>query len=361
MNMPSFRRLLGVALPALLVACSSDKASGPTTPSFLLGTSTNHQIGIVVNSTGRALTLFQLGSPTTQRTIALGSSSAITPVGVSIRGHLAVVPLGDAASVALVDFDQMAITRFYLFASGNTTGQAFADDTTILAANTGNGYVGRVTTTQTSDSITQTVAVAPAPTDIEVTGGRAFVLSANLDVNSNPLGNGVVTAINPQTLAVLGTVTTSGTNTSAGAVGPDGYLYVLNTGNYSTPGTMDVINPSTLAIVNTITNANMVGPGAIQFDSTAGLAFISGYYFGTLIYNVASQTFVPATPICVLAAGSCVGVFDARADASGNVYQDTFGTSSNGGEVYVFKAGSYTLQDSVSVGQGPTALRIETF
>jgi hypothetical protein len=359
--MTATRRLLLVALTAFVAACSSDKVSGPSVPSFLQGTSSNHQIGIVVNSTGRALTLFQLGSPTTQRTIALGSSSAITPVGMTIRGHLAAVPLGDASSVALVDLYQMAITRYYLFASGNTTGQAFADDTTILVANTSNNYVGRVTTAQTSDSITDTVAVAPAPTDIEVTAGRAFVISGNLDVNSNPLGNGVVTAINPQTLAVLGTVTTSGTNSSAGAVGPDGNVYVLNTGNYSTPGTMDIINPTTLQIVNTITNSQMIGPGAIQFDSTAGLAFITGYYFGTLVYSVASQSFVPATPICVLAAGTCAGAFDARADASNNLYQVTFGTVSNGGEVYMFSAGSYILQDSVAVGQGPTTLRIETF
>jgi hypothetical protein len=359
--MISSRRLLLIAIPALVAACSSDKVSGPSVPSFLQGTSNNHQIGIVVNSTGRALTLFQLGSPTTQRTIALGSSSAITPVGMSIRGHLAAVPLGDASSVALVDLYQMAITRYYLFASGNTTGQAFADDTTILTANTTNGVVGRVTTTQTSDSVTQTVVVAPAPTDIEVTAGRAFVISANLDVNSNPLGNGIVTAINPQTLAVLDTVITSSTNSSAGAIGPDGNLYVLNTGNYSTPGTMDIINPTTLQIVNTITNAQMIGPGAIQFDSSAGLAFITGYFFGTLVYNVASQTFAPATPICVLAAGTCAGAFDARADASNNLYQVTFGTVSNGGQVYMFSASSYTLQDSVSVGQGPTTLRIETF
>lgn len=350
--------LLGVL--AILAACGSDTTSGPKTPTFLRGTSSNPQIGIVVNSTGRALTLFQLGSPTTQRTIALGSSSAITPVGISIRGHLAAVPLGDASSVALVDFDAMSIARFFLFASGNATGQAFVDDTTILAANTSNNYVGRFTTTQSSDSITQMVTVAPAPTDIEVTGGRAFVISANLDVNSSPLGNGIVTAINPQTLAVIDTVSTSGTNSSAGAIGPDGNLYVLNTGDYSTPGTMDIINPTTLAIIKTISNAG-VGPGAIQFDSTAGLAFISGFFFGTLVYNVASQTFVPATAVCVLASGSCVGAFDARADASGNLYQVFFGTTSLSPYVYVFKASTYALQDSIPAGQGPTALRIATF
>src|SRR5262249_40093111 len=88
----------------LLIAVASscgNAATGPSGPiGFLAGTASNHEIGIVVNSTGKALTMFQLGSPTTQQQIPLGASSTVTPVGFSLRNRTAAVPLGNAASVA---------------------------------------------------------------------------------------------------------------------------------------------------------------------------------------------------------------------------------------------------------------------
>jgi YVTN family beta-propeller protein len=354
--------LAGLGAVALLAACHSDKVTGGTTVTpFLQGTAGNHQIGIVVNSTGRSLTLFQLGAPTVQRQIPLGSSNAITPVGLSVNGTTAAVPLGDAASVALVDLNTLAITRYLLFPGGNTTGQAFVDDTTVLAANPTTGVVGEFTAHQASDTITNTVAVAPSPTDIEVAGNSAFIISGNLDTAYNPIGNGIVTKINARTLAVLDTVSTTGTNSSAGAIGSDGHLYVVNTGDYVASGTVTVIDTGTLAVLSTISNVG-VGPGAIALDST-GLAYISSFYGGTVIWNTATQTYVKSSsaPLCVLSAGACLGAFDAKPDAAGDVYQVFFGTTSLTPYVYVFAHGTYTLTDSIAVGQGPTAIRIATF
>src|SRR5258705_12137748 len=96
---------LALLLAALFVGGCGDDSTSPTTRGFLQGTSSNSQIGLVVNSTGKALTLFQLGNPTETREIAFGASSAVTPVGLAFRGTHAVVPLGNAASAALVDLD----------------------------------------------------------------------------------------------------------------------------------------------------------------------------------------------------------------------------------------------------------------
>jgi hypothetical protein len=52
--------ICGIAIAA--TACGSDTATAPK--GFL-----NGQVGIIVNSTGRALTMFQLASPTTQQTL----------------------------------------------------------------------------------------------------------------------------------------------------------------------------------------------------------------------------------------------------------------------------------------------------
>jgi YVTN family beta-propeller protein len=349
---------------ALTGACASDKPTGPVVSSYLHGTASNHQIGIVVNSTGHAVTLFQLGAPTNTKQVALGASNAITPVGLSVRGESAIVPLGDASSVALIDLNTLTITRFFLFAAGNTTGQAFVDDTTVFADNSDSAYVGRFTTGQASDTIRDTVHVAPSPTDIEVSGSRVLVISANLNASFLPNGNGIVTAIDAHSLTVLDTVSTGGTNSTAGAIGPDGNLYVVNTGDFVNPGSMTVINPATLAVIQTVPNVG-VGPGAIAIDSR-GLAYISSFSGGTVIWNINTQAFVrgPNNPLCApISGGGCRGAFDARPDSAGNVYQVFFGSPSQNLNPYVFvyHAGTYALTDSISVGPGPSALRIAEF
>ncbi len=345
--------------------CSSDSVTNPVAPGFLGGTSSNHQIGVVVNSTGHALTLFQLGSPTTTQTIPLGSSSTVTPVSLSLRGRSAAVPLGDAASVALVDLAGGTVKRFFTFASGNATGSAWVDDSTVVAANTGNNTVGRFRVGQTGDAITTTVGVAPAPTEVVVAANRVFVVSGNLNASYAPIGNSIVTAIDPATMTVTGTVSTGGTNATSAAVGPDGKIYVVNTGDYVTPGSLGVINPTTMALETTVPGMG-VGPGGITIDAN-GLAYVSGYYFGTLVWNTATRQFVrgPSNPVCapIGTTGTCRGAFGAAATTDGSLYQVFFGSANPAlaPQVFVYSAGTFALRDSVAVGAGPSDIQIRTF
>ena len=142
---------------------------------------------------------------------------------------------------------------------------AFTEDGALLVANLLEDQVGRVAPDQESDDITQVVSVTPAPTDIEIVGERALVVSGNLDESFAPLGEGVVTALSPTTLEILGTVSTGGQNPSAAAVGPDGLLYVLNTGDFVNPATLAIIDPVTLERIDLIEDAG-VGAGAISVD-----------------------------------------------------------------------------------------------
>ncbi len=358
------RFVIGAFTAVALTACGSD-STGPSVPSgFLGGTSDNHEVGLVVNSTGKALTLFQLGSPTTQKQIAFGASSAITPTGLSVQGRRAAVPLGNAASVALIDLTTQTVQRIYTFTSGNATGSTFADDTTLIAADADLGLVGRVTVGQASDAISKTVTVAAQPTAITMAGGRVAVTSANLDANFSPIGNGIVTFLDPKTLAVIGADTTGGTNSTDAAVGPDGMLYVLNTGDFVAQGSLTIINPATAQVVTTVGGMG-VGPGAISIDSN-GLAYISSFFSGTLVWNTKTRAFVrgPDNPVCAkLANGSCRGAFAATTSANGTLYQLFFGSASQGLPPYafVFKGSSFTLSDSISVGTGPSAIAIRTF
>ncbi|HWK89131.1 MAG TPA: hypothetical protein VNP72_04025, partial [Longimicrobium sp.] len=171
MYKPYTLRAAALLLGALAVAaCEND----PTTSDdrFLDGARGNAEIGLVLNSLEKSLTLFQLGDPDERREIPFGASAAVTPVSFSVRGERAAVPLGNAASVALLDLRTQRIGRFFVMPQGNATGSAFADDTTVLAANFLDDYVGRFTAGQPGDAITQTVAVAPAPAEIEVVGSR---------------------------------------------------------------------------------------------------------------------------------------------------------------------------------------------
>ena len=346
--------------------CSEDPAA-PVTRDFLQGTASNPQIGLVVNSTGKALTLFQLGSPSTKREIPFGASSAVTPVGLAYRGTHAVVPLGDAASVALVDLEGARIERFFTFPSGNATGVAFVNDTTFLVANVVGNYVGKVTFHQASTAITDTVHVgAPGPTAIVVTAGKAFVVSVNLDAFYTPIGPGVVTVIDPATMTPLGTLESGGNNSSAAAVGPDGLVYVVNTKDYVADGTVTAINPSTLQVLGTYSGFGP-GPGSIKIGAT-GLAYVSGFSTGTLVWNTTTHTFVRdvLNPVCARVTTEpgmpCRGAFDATQASDGSIYQVFFGSPSQSLPPYVFVySPAFALVDSIAPGVGPSSIDIGVF
>ncbi|MBC8090230.1 MAG: hypothetical protein H7Z40_23470 [Phycisphaerae bacterium] len=344
-------------------ACGDDGVSEPApAPGFLGGVAGNREIGVVVNSTGRAVTMFQLGQPSTTISIPLGSSSAITPVGLSLRGRKAAVPLGNAASVALVNLETATVQRFFTFPSGNATGSAWANDTTVFVANTDTDKVGRFYLNQTNAEITATATVAPTPTAVVVTGGRVLVVSGNL-ANFSPIGPGVVTAINPATMAALGTVQSGGLNPTDAAVGPDGLLYVLNTGDYITQSSVGIVNPATMSLVATIPNMG-VGAGAISIDDD-GIAYVSGFFSATVVWNSKTRTFVRAAdnPVCAKAAGLCRGAFAATSSATGKLFQVFFGSPQTGlaPYVFVFNPTTFALTDSIAVGTGPSSLVIRTF
>ncbi|MBL0937984.1 MAG: hypothetical protein IBJ03_03760 [Gemmatimonadaceae bacterium] len=349
---------------AVAAACGDDSISEPDpAPGFLGGVPGNREIGVLVNSGTKSLTLFQLGAPTSTIQIPLGSSATVTPVGFSLRGRRAAVPLGNAASVAVVNLETATVSKFFTFPSGNTTGSVWSNDTTVFAANTNTNKIGRFYINQTSTEITSTVDVAPAPTAMAFAANRVLAISGNL-ANFVPIGEGVVTAINPATMAVIATVPTGGTNPTEATVGPDGLLYVLNTGDYVAPSSMAIIDPATMTRVALIPSLS-VGAGHISIDA-AGLAYISGFSSSTVVWNTRTRTFVRGTdnPVCARrATGQCRGATSAVLSGSTGLYQLFFGSTSQGLTPYAFRYDptTYALRDSIAVGAGPMSLVIRTF
>lgn len=354
------RRLPLVAAAALIAACDRD-STGSDEPFILDG---DEPVALVVNSLGSSLTLARRGDTAQVRQIAFGASSSVTATGLSVQGRRAAVPLGNAASVALVDLEGLRVTRFFLFPKGNATGSAFADDTTLLAANFIDDYVGRVTLGQASDSFTQTVNVTPGPLAIVMAAGRAAVVSSNLDENYQSIGNGVVTFLDPRTLQVQGVVQSGGTNSNDAAVGPDGLLYVVNPGNFVSDGTVTIINPQTMRAEATVGGFGP-GPGSIHIDPQ-GLAYVSSFSTGTVVWNTRTRTFVrgPDNPLCApLPGGACRGAADATTDVQGNVYQAFFGSAAQNlaPQVFVYRSGDFALTDSISSVNGPTGIEVRSF
>jgi hypothetical protein len=355
-----------------LTATDSDGNTGSASVSisvaelaFIDGTVSSPEIGVVVNSTANALRLFQVGDPTDFREIPLGASSAVTSTGISVRGDRGIVPLGNAASVAVLDMRSQQIMSYYLFDSGNATGSAFVDNETVLAANQTTDEVGRFTIGQADNAISATMSVTQFPNDvIVVSDSLALVVSANLDDAYAPSGEGVVTAIDPRTMTLVDTVRTGGTNPQFGSLGPDGLLYVVNTGDYVNPSSLVIIDPTTMSQVDVVPGFP-AGSGDVHVGAN-GHVFVSAFFVGTVVWDSNTGEFIRdiGDPLCApLAGGGCRGAFSATTGADGSVYQAFFGSASDGLDPWIFRYSpdALALTDSIASGLGPVAVEVHSF
>jgi hypothetical protein len=127
-------------------------------------------------------------------------------------------------------------------------------------------------------------------------------------------------------------------------------------------GSLTIVNPATMQAIATIGNMG-VGPGAIAISSS-GLAYVSGFFSGTLVWNTVTRAFVrdANNPVCAkLSNGTCRGAFAAAPNAAGDLYQVFFGSATQNPYVFVFKGSTYALSDSIAVGTGPASIAIKTY
>ncbi len=330
-----------------IVACGED--SGILLPE---PTADPVPIGMVLGSVDLSLTIFPVDSPTVTRTIGLGPAG--TPVGFAVRENTAAVPLGTAPAVAVVDLVSETVTRTIGLPQGSgATGIAFINDSIALVANPGLNSVTSINVL--SGTVGQTVDVGVFPTAVAVVGTRAFVVNANL-VNFVPSGPGTVTVLDAGSLATVTTITLTGFNPGSIAVGPDGGVYVMNSGNFSAGnGSLSVIDPGTLTEIADY-------PGFGEFPSPMafgpdGTLYVASFSYGIAAWSSGTRTFMRA-PAQAIEPGGIPSSSGVGVDEAGRVY--ALAPTCGGPSQALRLDSGFGVESTIPVGACPTAVLFGT-
>ena len=276
-------RSLAVALVlGAALGCSDTNAPLPDPEEVLL----------VVNSTGNTLSIIPVDAPTAGVQVPLGGTTP-TPVGVSASKAIGIVPLGLDNAVAVIDLRAATVLRTIpLPDNSGATGSAIVDDSIAYVGNPNLNTVSRV------NYLTGTTSEVPAgvfPQGLIYSRGKVFVLNGNLDETFTPAGPSWISVIDPATNALatgIDSIPLTGEgNAGFAAVGSDGLLYVVNTGNYASgEGRLSVVDPLGRAEVASYAGLG-TGPGNVAADPDARL-FISSFSEGVMEFNLDSNKVV---------------------------------------------------------------------
>ncbi|MEE9208382.1 MAG: hypothetical protein V3U67_08435 [Gemmatimonadota bacterium] len=341
------RRELLASLAAIaalgVAACGND--AGPMAPVPLLQAV---ELGVVLGSTDLSLTIFEVDDPTASTQVGLGPDGS--PVTLAVRGDLAAVPLGLVPAVAIVDVDNGVLLRTVALPTGSgATGAAFVNDSIVLVANPS---LNTVTPVNVLRGTTEPdIQVGRFPQAIVASGDRMYVLNSELE-NFVPAGPTTVSVLDAESLQVTATITLTGENAAAGAVGPDGRLYVLNSGSF---GAAD----GSLSAINLVTEVETEHHPAFG-DFPSALAFgpggdlhLTSFAFGLAIWSIDVDAFVrdPADAIAPDGVPSASGL---GFDSAGRLY--TLAPDCVNPSVANRLASDFSVDLAVAVGSCPIGI-----
>ncbi|MBI4540311.1 MAG: hypothetical protein HY704_12480 [Gemmatimonadetes bacterium] len=280
LHLGSHRDGLVVQLICGLLGACGDDGTGPEAPAGL-------EFAVVLNSVDISLTVFLADSPASRFTVGLAPDG--TPVTLDARGAAAIVPLGTVPAAAIVDLTRRQVVRTVpLPANSGATGVAFVNDSIALVANPN---LNSVTTINVRSGVRGTdIPVGVFPQHVVASEQGVFVLNSELGPDFRPARPGTVTLLDPRSLAARGTVPLSGFNPGGGAIGPDGRLYVLNSGSFGQRnGSLSVVDPRTLREVEHHPGFGEF-PGSVALG-TDGRVYVASFGYGIAVWNPARRTF----------------------------------------------------------------------
>jgi DNA-binding beta-propeller fold protein YncE len=299
------RHRLAVALAIAIVGCDDTTGVVPVT---------GVEVAVALNSIDLSITVFPVDSPSQGR--AIGLAAAGSPVSVAARGNTVVAPLGFFPAAAVVDLATGELGTIPLPDNSGATGVAFLNDSIAYVANPNLGTVSVINVA--AGTAGDEIDVGVFPQAVAVWGDTVFVLNAELGLDFRPARQGVVSAIDASSNTVVGSVFLTGFNPAAAAFGPDGMLYIVNSGAFGDGnGSLSVVDPATL---DELEHHDGFGefPGDIAFDD-AGYAYVSSFAYGIAVWDAVGDSFIyaPDDPLVVEghAISSGVGM-----DSDGRLY-----------------------------------------
>ncbi len=272
------------------VACDGSSSFGPDIPG-------DAEVGVVLNSIDRTLTVFEVDRPDNSFTIGLGFDGS--PVGFAVRGSTVVIPMGLLPEVAIVDLDErFVVRRAELPLNSGATGVAFIDDDTVLVGNPGLDSVSPVNVR--TGNVGAQILVGLFPEFIVSDGQRAYVINAELGDDFVPVRSGTVSVIDIASLEVIETIELSGENSAGAALAPDGRLFVVNRGRFGDrDGSLSVV--STAALTETEHHSGFDEfPSGVEF-SPGGQVLVVSTEYGVAVWDPEAREFIrdpfnPVTP-----------------------------------------------------------------
>jgi len=341
---PYFRRtriLLVLVLAAGLgglAACDGPTRPDPVTPT---------DMGVVVNSVERSLTVFEVDHPENAFTIGLGASG--TPVGAAVLGEIVVVPMGTTPEAVVVDLRERAVIhRVGLPDGSGAAGAAFLNDSIALVGNPQRNTVSPVNVRRGTAG--EEIEVGGYPSMLIESGNAVAVLNAELE-NWAPAGPGTITVIG-QGLTVAATVELSGLNPGE-AFWVQNTLLVLNRGVWGEDnGSLSVVDGHSLMETHHFEGfGNFPGSMAPGQD---GLLYVALWGEGIIAWDPTTTTF-PIGRDAPLTPGASPPVSHLAIDREWRMYAANPGTCEAPGEVY--RLGSdMGVTATIPVGVCPVSL-----
>ncbi|MBI4521097.1 MAG: hypothetical protein HY701_09685, partial [Gemmatimonadetes bacterium] len=285
-------------------------------------------------------------SPDVRFTVGLAPDGS--PVTLAARGGAAVAVLGIVPAAVVVDLANRRVARTVaLPANSGATGVAFVNDSVIVA---GNPNLNSVTPVNVRTGARGAdVRVGGYPQRVLFGGTTVAVLNAELGPDFSPARAGTVTVLDAATLAVRGTINLTGFNPGDGAFGPDGRLYVLNSGSFGKAnGSLSVVDVELLREVEHHTGFGEF-PAAAAFGPD-GLLYLASFGYGIAIWSPGTRSFV-RTPQNALKPGNIPSSSGLGFDSRGRLHAlkpECAGASS------VFRlSAAFTVETETPVGTCP--------
>ncbi|MEO8635197.1 MAG: hypothetical protein ABI587_07970 [Gemmatimonadales bacterium] len=288
-------------LSLVLFGCA--RASEPLPPP--------EEVLIIADSMTGSLSVRSVNGLNSGTTIPLVGAPAVAKE-VAARDGWAVVPLGPADAVVVVDLRGDSVSRVIPLAVGSgATGATIVDDSIAYVGNPGLNTVTRINYL-TGD--TASVAVGRTPQGLVTTRGRVFVLNGNLGGTPgapswisvvDPVTNRLATGVDSILLPGPG-------NAAFSTLTPDGTVYVLNRGPVG-PGTparlsqVDPVNREELGSFGGFGDA----PGPIASNGRDRL-FVSSPTEGLMVFDLLNREVLRGAGNGVPIAGNSSVAVDSR-------------------------------------------------